>query len=265
MTDFWHKLKEKFGLDPRFGNFFNKHFFITNMILLITSIIVFLILYKNVVTLNDYVLFIIKVGSLLLLLSLISVIFFLYKIIRTFKSLWRYAGHGWRYAGLFIILLLVILIFLNQEAFINGFKEKVNSINFSNFNPIYIPKEISDSLKEVAIVPSDSQINQCRDSFNKYAEISSGKYGVDVVLLKIEKLTSRDDLDKFINDYGFKENYYSFSADHRTDYAMNSFPIVVLAISIRQSKQLLANTPHVLFCNLDTNTLTAESKAILTG
>jgi predicted nucleic acid binding AN1-type Zn finger protein len=230
MKRFFDRFKDEFRLDPRFWHVFDKHRFISNLIFLVIFILIFLILNKNVTTLNKYVLLILKVGSSLLIITLFAIIVFIIKIFKSLKIVWRFLGHGWRYLALLIILILIVCIYLHQESYINKTQQKIDSIKFSNFNPFTLSKlnlstdAVSDKLG-IASSSEQSFVELCRTKVEDEAQatIIRGQGDFTFKIDEYKIFNDKDNVTSYLRRYYTDGSSYDICGDADTYVAFRVF------------------------------------------
>ncbi len=121
----------------------NKNVFIYDFLKFAGFFLVLLILYNNVWVLNDINLIFIRIGSLLLLITLFFVIRKAIHLGINLRYWFRGFNHGVKLLISLIIILLLVFAFLNQGKVVNSIVEKYEGIDFSKFNPLSLNLNIS--------------------------------------------------------------------------------------------------------------------------
>jgi len=134
---FWFTEKEH----PR--SILNKHVFFKDLIKMICLVLVFLIIYSNVDTLNRIVLIFIKIGSLLELVLLYFIIRKGYHLSLNLKYAYHGLNHGTKAIIAITILFLLILAFTNQEKVVNSVVNTYEKTEFQKLNPLNMDFNLS--------------------------------------------------------------------------------------------------------------------------
>lgn len=115
-------------------------YFLGLLIKLIISIVAFIIINTNITKLNEIILGIIKLGSVLLLISLFFIIRYSYFIIKEVFN-WHSRQRRWiKYVIVIIILLFVWYAYENRDNFFNPVIKVYNKTNFSLMYPLSFQK-----------------------------------------------------------------------------------------------------------------------------
>jgi len=134
----WHNFKRWFFSGERYQKHFDSHKVLMNTLYLAISILITVIIYKNIDFFNDYKLFFIKIGSTLLLVGLFFTFKYLLYIFKQIKNKYHNISNGHKVIIVLIILFLLILVYANQEKCLQKIRKTTNSISGSDFNPIYL-------------------------------------------------------------------------------------------------------------------------------
>ena len=114
----------------------NRNVFVHDVLKFVGFLLIFLIIYNNIDKLNQINIWIIKLGSILLLVSLFFVLRKAWHLGVNLKYWFRGFNHGTKLLiGLFIVLLLLMAYF-NQEKVISGVTNSYDKIKFNSFNPV---------------------------------------------------------------------------------------------------------------------------------
>jgi len=131
---YWLKKREHYGYD--YSRRFN---YIFKLVLgLIISLVALIIIYSNIQKLNDINLWIIKLGSVLLLISLFFSIKYVWKVIKEIMN-WIERQRNWlKYLIIIIFIILLWQVFVNRTTVLNPIFNYYNKTNFSIFFPLDI-------------------------------------------------------------------------------------------------------------------------------
>jgi uncharacterized protein YkwD len=104
----------------------------------IIALVAYNVFYSNLSQLNEIVLIFIKLGSLLLLASVVFLIYYGWKILKEIPNILKRQRKWIKYLVIIIILLLLWNIYTNRETVIDPAINLYNETNFTIFNPFSI-------------------------------------------------------------------------------------------------------------------------------
>jgi len=189
-----------------------------------------LIVYKNIALLNEYIIIFIKTGSAALCIGAFFVLRYGYKIFKNLRYGFYGLANGYKFLIVLAILLLVFGFYHGQEQYVQKIKEKLDAINFANFNPIYFepskPEEQklqSESItgRMTAESSDDSNSGSFLDSLLPASEPISEK--TKDIEKKIFELTNEERKKQNERQLLWDEELAEVARDHSLDMANNDF------------------------------------------
>ena len=123
----------------------NKNVFFHDALKLIGLILVFLIVYSNLDKINQIILIFIKLGSVLQLVLLFFILRKAWHLTINLKYTFRGLNHGTKAIIAIVIVLLLFMVFLNQDKVVGSITQTYQEANFSKLNPIQVSGNFSFS------------------------------------------------------------------------------------------------------------------------
>jgi len=147
----------------------------------IALLIVTIVLYLNLEVLNRYVLFFIKLGATLFLISLFFTIKKFIDLLRRIRNIHNQASTEIKYITLGLILVILLVAFIYQSKLVKKSEEKIDSMKFSEMNPIQINKEaISNMFQSSQTSSAENQAKVlCRNKIIDNLEVQKIKSAID--------------------------------------------------------------------------------------
>lgn len=157
---------DRYDLKRRFN------YLITTILIFMASIVCFTIFYSNAQKLNEIGIWIIKLGGVLILVSLFFIIRFGWKLIKELINLLKRQRNWLKYLIIILIFILLWKAYSNKETVLNPLFDVYNKINFTLFMPISIDKVPLEN-RDFEYTPSNNpELNEF-DSFSTPTKIDS--------------------------------------------------------------------------------------------
>lgn len=152
-----YKIKKWFFRKEQYEKHFDLHRLFMNILYFIIFIILTLIIYNNIIFFNQYTLFFIRLGSVILLLSTYFTIKYAYYLLKQIKSKHHNLTNGYKALIAILIIIILIVLYNNPDFMIGKIKNTTDKVSLSNFNPLVT----SQLIENTNIVSSkDSNINK---------------------------------------------------------------------------------------------------------
>ena len=143
-SDLWEDFYDWFGDKEHPRSRLNRTIFFHDILKFVGLLLVFLIIYSNVDKFNNIKLIFIKLGSLLLLVTLFFLIRTFWHLIKNLKYWFRGLNNGIKMIIWIGIVLLILWAFMNQELVVNSITNSYEETNFSKLNPISLNVSLED-------------------------------------------------------------------------------------------------------------------------
>lgn len=190
----WEKIKQKYY---KTKHFIKKHAWsrITkNILFLIIWILIFKIIFANLLDINQFKLPLIKIGNTLLLITTYFIIRHIYRIFRDFQYKFHYLDGIYKLIIVLILIIFLVHVYLNQEKYIPKTIYYLQQVDYRVIYPFaFTTDEFKDWVNENVMYDkdldeSDASIIQqilytpperkedCQDAFNYVNELRE-KYG----------------------------------------------------------------------------------------
>ncbi|VVB71147.1 Cysteine-rich secretory protein family protein [uncultured archaeon] len=132
---------------------FNETSLLLNLLFFVILVVSSVILYGISPSLNSNVFLFIKLGSLVLLVVLFFCLSYFFKLLGIFSLGFKSFENGYKLISLVILLILLLTVLSNQDGFSGFVKQKLDSVDFSRFNPVElqyssVPTPTSNLLKQ---------------------------------------------------------------------------------------------------------------------
>jgi len=131
----------------------DKHYLLMDSLYLLASLIFSIIIYKNILLINEYILVFLKVGSVLLLIGTFLCLRFTWKLIKNLKYGIRGFNNGFKLILILAVIIFLLIVYFNQDKVIPQVKSKIDEIQFSSFNPL----SLSESTLNEGTIASQSK------------------------------------------------------------------------------------------------------------
>ena len=139
----WDKFTDWFLEKDHPHSKLNRKLFFYDLVKVIILSLVFLIIHTNLDKVNQIVLIVIKLGSLIQLVLLFFIILKTIHIIKNLRYFFRGLSHGVKVIISIVLVVLVLVAFLNNGTVIDSLEKSYKKINFENWNPIIFPSNFS--------------------------------------------------------------------------------------------------------------------------
>lgn len=206
----WLRYREHYRYDFR-----NRTNYLIKIILIfIVSIIGFNIFYFNAQKLNEINLWIIKLGGVLILLSLFFIIKYGWKIIKEIINVLKRQKNWLKYLIIILIIILLWQIYTHKDTVLNPVFEVYNKTNFSLFSPLDLGdfglgnnKNSSDSGGGLFNIDSNRNVETIEQEILILVNEERQRYGIRV-------LTSESNLNSFARSWSermISQNFFEHS------------------------------------------------------
>lgn len=135
LTNLRYKFENWFNSENKHQKYFDGNRFFMNILYLTISIIATAIIYDNIYFFNQYDLWIIRLGSILLLSGVYFIFKYLYYILKQIKNKHSNISHGQKAIIAILLIILLLFIYKNPVATTKTIKETTNKVTLSHFNP----------------------------------------------------------------------------------------------------------------------------------
>jgi uncharacterized protein YkwD len=177
-----------------------------NSLFFIVYLILALILYNNITLINEYKIFFIRVGSVLLITATVLCIKYFYNICLNLRPALKGLKDGHKLILAIVLLLVLLFVYSNQETCILKIKTQLDKINLSNYNPF-----VTNYFEKMPAEPMEELVSEIITNKTKEIEKNIVKY------VNIER-KARDRVELKLND---KLSYIARS--HSLDMAENNY------------------------------------------
>lgn len=111
------------------------HRFLMDSLWLISAIILFIVFYNNFEVFGEITILFIKIGGLINLILAVFILWKIYKIIINLKDGSLSLSNGFKIMTLIMLLIVVLIIYKDQEVFVSSLFSFFQKINLHSFNP----------------------------------------------------------------------------------------------------------------------------------
>ncbi len=140
---------------------------ITDSIVEFILVILIKIIYVNLSPLNEYQFIFIKFGSALILVVLFFAMKYAYRIVRNIYYGFHGLPNGVKMLIWLLIAFLVWKAYSDQSAYVNPLLDKIEHLNISIFNPLFLPEIEEDTqIRTPKTTDSNKWFDELKDSFN---------------------------------------------------------------------------------------------------
>lgn len=205
---------------------------VKNLIIFVIFLLLFIITWKNIPSLNTITMLFIRLGSLILIIFTVVLFVYLIKIIKGLFAGFKGLTNMIKFLLLFILLFAVIYLYTNQDVYVQKTVRVANGIDYDNFNPVQIELRLPG-------VPESAE-TKCVRSAKRLAQIEQSKSSIDFsyAMLDVQSFATKDKAIKYAQAYATIPQSACMK-----DY---TGPVVVTIMENRYAQQVVINGMPVL-------------------
>jgi hypothetical protein len=166
-----------------------------NLIIFVIFLLLFIITWKNIPSLNTITMLFIRLGSLILIIFTIVLFVYFIKIMSELFAGFKGLTNAIKFTMLFMLLLAVIYLYTNQDVYVQKTVRVANGIDYDRFNPVQIELRIPGT--------AESAETKCSKSAQRLAQLEQEKATIDFSysLLDVQSFATKEQGAKYAQAY----------------------------------------------------------------